>query len=158
MRPRGGAPTFDVTFDDNTGGTIMPTDTIQQIEALGHQFAEAQVGGDPAALDRLLADEFKLVGPLGFVLDKQQWLAQYRSGALVTHSVDWDEVDVRDFGAVAIAIGRHAQRAQYAGHPADGTFRVTQIALERDGEWVLVGLHFSPIAQPPAGGGAPSSG
>ena len=101
----------------------MPTTNDQRVKDLGEEFAQAQQRGDPAALDSLLADEFKLVGPLGFLLDKQQWLAQYRAGALVNHSVQWDEVDVRVLGQVAIAIGRQTQRASYQGQPADGTFR-----------------------------------
>jgi ketosteroid isomerase-like protein len=124
----------------------MPTNTDQQIRDLGQRFAEAQQQGDAAALESLLADDFRLVGPLGFVLDKQVWLEQYRAGALVMRSVQWDEVDVRDYGDAAIAIGRQIQQAAYQGRPADGRFRVTQLAVRGDGGWVLAGLHFSSIA------------
>jgi ketosteroid isomerase-like protein len=124
----------------------MPTNIDRQIRDLGQRFAEAQEQGDAAALESLLADDFKLVGPLGFVLDKQLWLEQYRSGALVTRSMQWDEVDVRDYGDAAIAIGRQIQQATYQGQPADGRFRVTQVAVRGDSGWVLAGLHFSPIA------------
>lgn len=37
--------------------------------------ATAQQAVDLDALDALLADDFVLVGPLGFVLDKPQWRA-----------------------------------------------------------------------------------
>jgi hypothetical protein len=32
---------------------------------------------------------FMLVGPLGFVLDKAQWLDRYSSGDFVTSALDW---------------------------------------------------------------------
>jgi ketosteroid isomerase-like protein len=130
----------------------MPTATDQHVKELGQRFAEAQMLRDIDQLEALLSEDFKLVGPLGFVLDKQQWLAQYRSGALEMQSVRWDDVEVRDYGGVSVAIGRQTQAGSYQGQPANGSFRVTHIAIQRDGRWLLVGLHFSPIAQPPPRG------
>jgi hypothetical protein len=130
----------------------MPTATDQHIMELGERFAEAQMLRDIDQLEALLTEDFKLVGPLGFVLDKQQWLAQYRSGALEMQSVQWDEVEVRGYGGMAVAIGRQTQAGSHQEHPANGSFRVTQIAIQRDGGWLLAGLHFSPIAQPPPRG------
>jgi hypothetical protein len=125
----------------------MTSNIDKAILDLGLQFAHAQEAGDLEALESLLTDDFKLVGPLGFVLDKHQWLGQYRSGALKIHSVRWEDVDVRDYANVAVAIGRYAQQAEYQGNPVPGLFRVTQIAVEQDGEWRIGGLHFSPIAE-----------
>jgi len=82
---------------------------------------------DTAVLGELAVDELRLVGPLGFILDKTQWLERYQTGALVTKSLSWDEVEVRDFGDTAIAIGRHTQQADYGGRSADGRFRVTHV-------------------------------
>jgi hypothetical protein len=71
------------------------------------------------------------VGPLGFVLNRQQWLGRYRGGDLVTHELTWDDVEVRDDGGCAVAVGRHTQRASFRGNPADGAFRATHIAVAR---------------------------
>lgn len=128
----------------------MNTPIDQHIVELGGRFAEAQQHGDLTTLEALLTDDFRLVGPLGFVLDKQTWLEQFRSGAFKLASLIWEEVEVRDYGQTAIAIGRQTQRASYQGQPADGAFRVTQLAIRRDDDdWKLAGLHFTPIAQPP---------
>jgi ketosteroid isomerase-like protein len=126
----------------------MPGDTAQQITELGQRFADAQQRGDADALESLLAGDFKLVGPVGFVLDKEQWIEQHRSGALQVSELRWDEVDVRDYGDTAVAIGHQSQEATYQGHPAGGEFRVTQLAVRRNGGWALAGMHLSPIAQP----------
>jgi uncharacterized protein (TIGR02246 family) len=122
------------------------TDAREQVRDLGRRWAEAQERGDADALDSLLTEDFMLVGPLGYVLTKQQWLDQFRSGSLEASSVTWDEVDVRDYGPVAVAVGRERQRAEYDGQPANGQFRVTQIAVRHDEGWAIAGLHFSPIA------------
>jgi ketosteroid isomerase-like protein len=134
----------------------MTSDTTAEILALGERWAKAEQSADTAVLDDLAAGSFRLIGPLGFVLDKAQWLERYRTGALDTRSLIWDEVEVRDFGATAIAIGRHSQQATYAGRPADGQFRITHVFI-RDGaasRWRLANIQLSPLA-PAAAAGAP---
>src|SRR5215472_15262728 len=89
--------------------------TTDQISELLERFAEAQALSDVDALSKLLTDDFKLVGPLGFVVPKQLWLEQFRTGALQIESLEWDEVDIRTraYGDFAIAIGRLTQTATY---------------------------------------------
>ena len=122
--------------------------TRDQILDLGRRWAEAEQRGDTATLDALTTDDFTLVGPLGFVLTKPEWLVRYETGSLVTHALTWDETSVRDYGETAVVVGRHTQRAEYRGTPADGTFRATHIAVRAGGEWRLAGIHLSPIAPP----------
>jgi ketosteroid isomerase-like protein len=121
----------------------------EQVRDLGSRWVEAEQRGDIATLDAITAPDFTLVGPLGFVLNKQQWLDRYRTGALVTRSLIWDGLEVRDYGEAAVAIGCHTQQATYQGHPVDGRFRATHIAV-RDGDdrWLLAGLHLSPLGGP----------
>ncbi|WP_051214949.1 nuclear transport factor 2 family protein [Granulicoccus phenolivorans] len=124
--------------------------TQQEILDLGRRWVAAEQAGDAAALDRLGATGFRLVGPVGFVLDREQWLDRYRGDrALKLEEVQWSDVEVQEFGDTAIAIGVQTQRGSYAGHPADGKFRVTQVLIRDDGQWQLAGLHFSPIGGPP---------
>jgi ketosteroid isomerase-like protein len=126
--------------------------TEDEIRQLGRDWTQAEESGDVATLETLTTEDFALVGPLGFVLDKQQWLDRYRSGTLVTHSLTWDDLYVRNYGETAIIIGRHSQQAAYHGHRSDGQFRATHIALRRSGQWRLAGIQLSPITQPPAPG------
>lgn len=125
--------------------------TTDEIRDIGRRWAEAEVAGDVAGLDALAADDFALVGPLGFVLDRDQWLDRYRSGAFATSALSWDDVTVRDYGDAAVAVGTVTQEAAYQGQPNDGRFRVTQVAVRGGDGWRLAGLHYSPIAAPPAG-------
>ena len=61
----------------------------------------------------------------------------------------WDEVDVREYGDTAVAIGRQTQQAAYRGQPSNGQFRVTHVAVRESAGWRLAGMHLSPIAAPP---------
>ncbi|MGW1680680.1 nuclear transport factor 2 family protein [Saccharopolyspora sp. NPDC002376] len=78
-----------------------------------------------------------LVGPLEFVLDREQWLARYRTGDLVTEALDWHDAEVRDHGDCAISVGVHTQRGAYRGNTVDGEFRSTtsRFAAATGGCW-----------------------
>jgi ketosteroid isomerase-like protein len=134
-----------ITNDAQIGAT-----TANEIRALLTLYAQAQQLSDLEALAEILTDDFELVGPLGFVVEKEQWLEQLWSGALRIEALQWDEVDVRTYAdaGFAIAIGRLTQTATYAGSRADGAFRVTAIAVGRGLSWRLAGLHFSRIVDP----------
>jgi ketosteroid isomerase-like protein len=127
----------------------MTSDTTSEILALGRLWAAAEQSADTAALDDLAVGEFRLVGPFGFVLNKAQWLDRYKTGALQTNSLSWDDVEVRDFGSTAIAIGRHTQQATYAGQPADGQFRSTHVFIRgADSRWRLASIQLSQLGVP----------
>jgi ketosteroid isomerase-like protein len=103
-----------------------PDDEIRELE---RRWAQGELDADAAALDALATDDFMLVGPLGFVLDKQQWLDRYRRGDLVNHSISLEDTTMRVYGSAAVTIGRHVQEAEHQGHPAGGEFRATHIAV-----------------------------
>ena len=128
-----------------------------QILELGSHWSNAERAGDADALEKLLADDFLLVGPLGFMLDKPQYLGSRRSGDLRHASLVWDDVRVRSYGDAAVAVGNQAQSSTFQGHDASGRFRVTQVAIRRGDRWLLAGLHYSPIAQSPDDSARPAS-
>jgi ketosteroid isomerase-like protein len=123
----------------------------QQLQELGRRWAEAERRCDADALDTLLHEEFVGVGPLGFVLDKQQWIQPRRAGDLRHTAFEWHDPQVRILGDTALVVGTQVQETTYQGREASGRFRVTQIAVRDDGggPWRIVGMHLSPIAAPP---------
>ena len=72
--------------------------TQEQVRDLVERWTAAEVAGDTAVLDSLACADFRLVGPAGFVLDKQQWLDRYRGGTLDTASLIVDDRDTRVWG------------------------------------------------------------
>ena len=133
--------------------TNQRTDAEAQVHHLGQRWAEAERQGDASALEPLLADDFVLVGPLGFVLDKQQYLGSRRSGDLRHASFAWEDAHARVYGEAAVVVGTQTQRSTYQGRDASGRFRVTQLAVEREGRWALASIHLSPIAPSADAGG-----
>jgi ketosteroid isomerase-like protein len=124
----------------------------QDVEELGQQWAAAELRSDTAALDRLLADDFVGIGPLGFMLTKEQWLARFASGDIRYSAFAWEDVQVRVYGDAAIATGRQAQTGTYRGRDITAQFRATLVFVRPAGRWLLAGLQLSPIGEPPGGG------
>jgi hypothetical protein len=103
---------------------------------------DAEARGDPAALDALLADDFRGDGPEGFVLDKDGWLDRHRRGDLTVDSFAWITNDVRVIGQAAVAIGVQSQIARYRGRDCSGAFVCTLVAVRREGRWWIVNVQL----------------
>lgn len=143
---------------DEAANGIRPDDDAtvdRELAELGRSWTSAEMAKDQDTLAALAHPDFRLVGPLGFVLDRDAWLQRYQPGRLDTTELDWDDVSVTTFDDTAVSIGRLQQRASYQGHPSDGEFRVTHVFV-RDPDarfgWLIARMHLSPIAQPPGGG------
>jgi hypothetical protein len=120
----------------------------QEVVRLADAWASAELRGNTAFLEKTLADDFIGIGPLGFLLTKQEWLARHQSGDLKYETFNLDEVKVRMYNDAAILIGRQAQNAAYRGNSIPGQFRITLVFVQR-GQWRLAHLQLSTIGQPP---------
>ena len=121
--------------------------TEQEVMRLADAWATAELRGETTFLERTLADDFIGIGPLGFMLTKQEWLARHTSGDLKYESFSLDEVKVRMYNDAAILTGRQVQNAAYRGNSIQGRFRTTLVFVQQ--QWRLASLQLSTIGQPP---------
>ena len=124
-------------------------DRTRQLEGFIREWADAEQREDVAILREALTDDFVDIGPLGFMLTKDQWLGRYEGG-LSYDSFAIDEVAVRFYGGAAVATCRQSQSGEFRGNDASGEFRATLIFAEQERRWLLAGLHLSPIAGAPS--------
>jgi hypothetical protein len=124
--------------------------TNDEVIETGRRWMAAEEAGDTATLDTLLTDDFRGIGAMGFVLDKQQWLDRFRNPDrhLSYSSLRWDDVDVVVHGDAAIAIARVEQHGRVGDRPIDGTFRMTQILVRTDAGQRVAGIQYSPMMAP----------
>lgn len=124
--------------------------TEQEVSQLAGAWANAELRGDTTLLGRLLADDYLGIGPLGFLLTKQEWLARHEAGDLKYQSFTLDEVKVRVYNTdAAVLTGHQVQEGTYRGNSIPGEFRITLVFVHQHGQWQLVSLQLSSIAQPP---------
>jgi ketosteroid isomerase-like protein len=117
---------------------------------LAQRWAAAEEKNDAGALDELLAGAFAGVGPFGFILTRDQWLARFANG-LVNRSFAVTDLQVRDFGTAAVGIGVLAQETSWQGSDNSGRFRLTLVAVQEGEGWRLAHVHIGPLQMPPGG-------
>ena len=115
---------------------------------LVRRWAAAEQENDARRLDRLLAGEFAGVGPFGFILTRDQWLARFANG-LVNRSFTVADLQVRDYGTAAVGIGVLVQETSWQGTDNSGRFRVTLVAVRAGDRWRLAHVHIGPLQAPP---------
>ena len=83
-----------------------------QLQRFVGEWADAEQREDVAFLREALTDDFVGIGPLGFMLTKDQWLGRYEGG-LSYDSFAIDEVAVRFYGGAAVATCRQSQSKEF---------------------------------------------
>lgn len=129
----------------------------QEIIRLADTWTAAELRGDTTFIDKTLTDDFVGIGPLGFLLNKQQWLERHRSGDMKYKTLDLDEVQVRMYSGVAILTGRQAQNSTFQGHGIQAQLRTTLVFVQQQETWQLASLHYCSIGQPPTFTQSPQS-
>lgn len=124
------------------------TARTEVLELVG-DWAAAEQGNDAEALDKLLAGDFVGVGPLGFVLDRGQWLGRFDNG-LENRAFTVENPQVRDYGAAAVVVGVLAQETSFQGRDNSGRFRLTLVAVRPTDRWLLANAHIGMLQQPAA--------
>ena len=83
----------------------------KEVARLADAWAAAELQRDTAFLEKLLADDFVGVGPLGFLLSRQEWLARHQRGDM--------KYDVHSLDEVRVRIQRGSHR-DWPSHPGSG--------------------------------------
>ena len=125
---------------------------MDEITAFLADWSSAERDRDIAALEEKLTADFLGVGPLGFTLPKDAWLARHRTGDLTYETFGLDDRQVRSYGDVAVVTTRHTATGTYQGQPLPADLRATLVIVHQPGAWRLVAIHMSFIAGSP---GAP---
>src|SRR5207247_10674679 len=106
----------------------------------------AAKNSDAAALQRIYADEFKLITHTGLVRTKPEQVEDYKSGALRYVSFELLEREVKVLGAVAVVWSRERSVILFRdAQDVGGGRRVTRVYVCREGRWQLIAAHASAV-------------
>ncbi len=114
-------------------------DANAEIRAAAQAFDDAQVHGDRAALERMLAPDFLFVRGSGRVGDRKDFIAGFTDPASKLEPfVIADRLFVRVSPDVAIVGGEARVKGSDNGKPFSQHFRYSDTFAKRDGRWVVV--------------------
>jgi ketosteroid isomerase-like protein len=121
----------------------QPEQEIRKCEA---ERSKAQVQGDAAKLDQLLAPEFIEVGSAGQIRTKKENIEGHKSGQVHWEQFDLDDLNVRVYGETALVTGRLTRKGSVGGQDLNGQSRYTRYYVRRKGRWQAIFQHSVPIA------------
>ena len=107
------------------------------IEESETQWAAAEVTGDTALVDRIVADDFVGVDPSGVLYHKVEAVAEVHDGKGTYISNELKMVCVRFFGDTAVAQGTEVWEKK-AGRPKRGSYVWTDTWIKRNNQWQIV--------------------
>ncbi len=121
----------------DTAGIATSEDSVRAVEL---SRAQTLLRADPAALSRMVADEFVEISRLGQLRTKADNLREIGTGALRLLSVRYDSLAVRIYGDVAVLRGIADNTGTFRGFPFSGKIRYLRIFIRRDGRWQAVAM------------------
>jgi uncharacterized protein (TIGR02246 family) len=117
----------------------------EAIVQLERAVGEALTRRDVQALQRLFADDFRGINPVGADVIKADIVASAGSPDYEPESIVNDVRRVRVFGGVAVVTAQGTAKGTYKGQRADMVFVYTRIWVRRDGVWQAVAAHASAV-------------
>jgi ketosteroid isomerase-like protein len=122
----------------------VPGQDVAQLRALQQDLARAWVAGDRAAIEGIIAPEWKTTGPDGSRRDRAAVLRDvFETRVHKVTRLDVDDVQVEVYGDAAVVTGRTRAAGEYKGASAEVVIRFTDMFVRRDGRWQAVASHAS---------------
>jgi ketosteroid isomerase-like protein len=119
----------------------------QEVRQATQEYDRAYQQQDAAALDRILADDYRLVEYRGNILSKAEMLAQAKAGTVKVETGHSEAVQVRVYGDVTLATGRFIEKSTKDGQPyIAGTMQFTTMFLKQNGHWRVLADQVTLIA------------
>jgi ketosteroid isomerase-like protein len=124
----------------------LAEDAADQVRTMDRQWADATLHRDVAALNRILADDLKYVHGNASVQNKKEFIDSLKSGDLVYHTIEFQEVDVRVFGDTAIVMSKPRLSITMGGQDQKFEVRFLRVYVKRKGAWQLLAHQATRLA------------
>ena len=129
-------------------GAETPSDNAE-IRTAAQAFDDAQLHGDRAVLERMLAPEYLLVHGSGRVGDKKDFIDGFTDPESHLEPFDIsDRLFLRPTPDTAIVGGDARIHGTDHGKPFRQHFRYADMFAKRNGQWVVVYTQVTPLAAP----------
>lgn len=121
----------------------LPADLAQAVK----DYDEAQIHGDKAELQRLVADDYTLVNSTGRVQSKAELIADYTTPGYKIEPFEIQQPVEKVWRDGAVMGGIVELRGVDGGKPFAVTLRFADIWAKRSGRWQVIYTH---VSKPPA--------
>jgi hypothetical protein len=114
---------------------------------LQQTLATAWITGDRAAIERIIAPDWRSTGPDGRMTDRPRVLSDvFESRIHKILRLEIDDVNARVFGDASVVTGRTHGVGEFDGTPYDVVIRFTDTFVRIGGRWQAVASHASVVS------------
>jgi hypothetical protein len=132
-----------IAFCSYAGAADLPADLAKAVK----DYDEAQVHGDRAELERLLAPDYTLINSRGLVQGKADLVAEYTAPGYKIEPFVVREPIEKVWNDGAVMAGVATLKGIDGGKPFSMTLRFADIWAKRNGKWQVIYTHVSPPAK-----------
>jgi ketosteroid isomerase-like protein len=119
-----------------------------EIDQKEEAWRDAILKGNIAALDALLADDYMAISSNGTLQNKEQALANVRSGQLHFTALEFSDRKVHFYGTTALVTSRAEVTATVGGNDISGSYRYIRVYVrDARGVWKVVSFEASRIRE-----------
>ncbi|MGD0732282.1 MAG: nuclear transport factor 2 family protein [Terracidiphilus sp.] len=120
-----------------------------EIDQLEEAWRSAILRSNTAAMDPLLADDYMAITASGTVQNKEQALANLRSGRVHFTTLNVTDRKVRFYGTTALVTSQAEVQGTTGEGDISGSFRYTRVYVrDARGKWKIVSFEASKIREP----------
>jgi ketosteroid isomerase-like protein len=128
--------------------TASSDDVASELVAIEKRFAEAVVKPDVEAIQKIVSDDWAIIGPEGRLIDGTTFMNVIRSGALTHTKMESDETRVRVYGDSAVVTTRVVSSGAYQGQAFTTRERSTDVFVRDRGGWRCILTQLTAISEP----------
>lgn len=122
--------------------------TEQKVLQLEHDWANADVKADTAAIERLEAADFVFTGPDGMVTGKSDDLNDLKTGNFKADAIDLTDLKTRIYGNAAVITGKVTlKNCKWRGKDISGDYRFTDVWAKVNGNWQVVASQSAAVSK-----------
>jgi hypothetical protein len=116
------------------------------IHALQDRVNAALLGSDWQTLNDLIAPEARIIGPKGYMIDRDEWIGHHQLAEYEQVRLDVTEAEVHTYDRVGLRFDTVESECLYKGERITGRFRVTQVWVTDHDRWQLVAVQYTSLA------------
>jgi ketosteroid isomerase-like protein len=113
--------------------------------AMEKTWTDAIAKKDLAAVGLILADDYMIIDDEGLVRDRAATLTRLKSADNDISTAVVDELKVKLYGNVAVVTGRQTEKSVEKGKNTSGSYRYTDVWVNRGKGWQVVNTHESKV-------------
>lgn len=117
----------------------------KELTILNNQYDSSLISADTIRIGKMYASEFIYTTSEGQVRNKSQQLNTIASGGLKMEFGKSDDVNIAVYDSAAVVTGRFMGKGIFKENIVDIKERYTTLWVRKEGQWVLVSEHSSPI-------------